>query len=353
MVSKYYDGTKLLSMKDINGNTPEIFIVTSNRTAGKTTFFSRMLFKRALQKGKKFMLIYRYKYELDNCAEKFFKDISSLFFPEYTMESVKRAQGIYHSLYYKHGGDDSEPVHCGYAVALNSADQIKKNSHLFSDTDSMMFDEFQSESNNYCSEEVSKFISLHTSIARGQGKMVRYLPVYMIGNPVTILNPYYVEMGISSRLNKRTNFLKGDGFVLEQGYNENAYKAQKESGFNAAFSRNKYAAYSGQGVYLEDNLAFIERIKGEGRYLGTLKYKDTLYGLRAYDDLGIIYCSKNPDYTYPHKLVITTQDHEINYIMLRRSSMFIENMRYYFDKGCFRFYDLQCKEACLAMLCYI
>ena len=41
---KYYDGTKLLSMKDLDGNTPEIFMVTSNRTAGKTTYFNRLVF---------------------------------------------------------------------------------------------------------------------------------------------------------------------------------------------------------------------------------------------------------------------------------------------------------------------
>lgn len=350
---QYYDGTKLLSLNDIDGNKPEIYIVTSNRTAGKTTYFSRMLFKRAIQKDKKFMLVYRYKYELDNCADKFFKDINTLFFPEYTMKSIKQAQGIYHDLYYTHPSFDGEWKHCGYAVALNSADQIKKNSHLFSDTDSMMFDEFQSETNNYCTDEVTKFISLHTSIARGQGKMVRYLPVYMIGNPVTILNPYYVELGISSRLTKKTKFLKGSGFVMEQGYNESAYNAQKESGFSAAFSRNKYNAYAGQGVYLQDNMAFVDHIKGEGRYLGTLKYKDVLFGLRAFDELGVIYCDKNPDYTYPHKLAITTEDHQINYIMLKRSCLFVDNMRYYFDKGCFRFYDLQCKEACMAMLCYV
>ena len=28
----YYDGTKLLSLKDINGKNPELFVVTTNRT---------------------------------------------------------------------------------------------------------------------------------------------------------------------------------------------------------------------------------------------------------------------------------------------------------------------------------
>ena len=50
----YYDGTKLLSIKDINGNTPSLYICTSNRSAGKTTYFNRLLVNRFLDKGEKF-----------------------------------------------------------------------------------------------------------------------------------------------------------------------------------------------------------------------------------------------------------------------------------------------------------
>ena len=39
----YYDGAKLLSMKDINGQQPEIYICTTNRTGGKTTYFNRLM----------------------------------------------------------------------------------------------------------------------------------------------------------------------------------------------------------------------------------------------------------------------------------------------------------------------
>ena len=80
-MSNFYDGTKLLSMKDLNGNTPEIFICTSNRSAGKTTYFNRLCVNRFFDKGEKFGLLYRFNYELDDCADKFYKDISSLFFP--------------------------------------------------------------------------------------------------------------------------------------------------------------------------------------------------------------------------------------------------------------------------------
>ena len=344
-MGNYYDGTKLLSLTDINGNRPEIYMCTTNRTGGKTTYFGRLVVNRFLDKREKFGLLYRYNYELDDCADKFFKDIGELFFNGYTMTSKKRAKGIYHELYL-----NGEP--CGYAVSINSADQIKKNSHFFSDVKRLIFDEFQSESNTYCPNEIKKFISVHTSMARGQGEQNRYLPVYMLSNPVSIINPYYVELGISSRLTDETRFLRGDGFVLEQGFVESAADAQNSSGFNKAFARNSYVAYSSESVYLNDNKAFVDRPQGVGRYMATLKYNGQTYGIREFAEAGVIYCDDRADETFPLKITVTTDDHELNYVMLKRNDLFLFNLRYYFERGCFRFKDLRCKEAVLKSLSY-
>lgn len=341
----WYDGTKLLSLSDINGGKPELYLCTTNRTGGKTTYFSRLCVNRFIKNKEKFALIYRYNYELDDCGDKFYKDISSLFFKGTTMTSKRRASGIFHELFI----DD---IPCGYALSLNSADQLKKYSHLFSDVSRMMFDEFQSETNHYCKDEIRKFLSIHTSVARGQGEAVRYVPVYMIGNPVSIINPYYVELGISERLRTDTAFLKGDGFVLEQGYVESASVAQKNSGINRAFARNSYVAYSSQSVYLNDNKAFVGIPQGVGRYIATLKYGNNMFAIREYEEEGVLYCDDRPDTTFPNKLTVTTNDHEINYVMLKRNDFFLNNLRYFFEKGAFRFKDLRCKEAVLKALSY-
>lgn len=318
---------------------------TTNRTGGKTTYFSRLLVNKWQRGMGKFGLVYRYNYELDDCADKFYKDIRTLFFQGTNMTSKRKAKGAYHELYI-------DEVSCGYAISLNNADVLKKYSHLFSDIERMFFDEFQSETNHYCPDEIRKLLSIHTSIARGQGKQIRYVPLYMCANPVSIINPYYVEMGISERLREDTKFLRGDGFVLEQGYNETASLAQKESGFNRAFSSNSYVAYASQCVYLNDNKAFIEKPDGKGRYLATLKYQGCDYGIREYAESGVIYCDDKPDSTYPIKISVTTNDHDINYVMLKSNSLFLANMRYYFDRGCFRFKNLKCKEAVLKALSY-
>lgn len=344
-MSKYYDGTKLLSMLDINGNKPEIYMCTTNRTGGKTTYFGRLCINRFLDKNEKFGLIYRYNYELDDIVDKFYKDLGSLFFPRYTMTSKRRAKGTFQELFLNEKS-------CGYALSLNNADQIKKYSHLFSDIQRMIFDEFQSETSHYCDNETKKFISIHTSIARGQGEQVRYVPVYMLSNPVSIINPYYVEMGISGRLKDDTKFLRGDGFVLEQGYIASASIEQKNSGFNRAFSKNSYTAYSSECVYLNDNKAFVEKPAGKSKYLCTLRYKGSDFALREYTESGLIYCDDKADSSFLTRISVTTDDHNINYVMLKRNDFFLSNLRYFFEHGCFRFKDMRCKEAVLSALSY-
>ena len=146
--------------------------------------------------------------------------------------------------------------------------------------------------------------------------------------------------------------MRGNGFVLEQGFVQSAAEAMLESGFNKAFQNSQYIAYAAQNVYLNDNNAFIEKPTGRGRYTCTLKYCGANYGIREYDDLGIVYCDDTYDNTYPTKISVTTDDHNVNYVMLKRNDLFISNLRYLFDHGCFRFKNLACKEAVMKALSY-
>ena len=113
-----------------------------------------------------------------------------------------------------------------------------------------------------------------------------------------------------------------------------------------------YIAYSSECVYLNDNLSFIEKPEGVGRYLGTIKYNGYEYGLREFPEAGVIYCDNHPDLSYKYKISVTTEDHQINYLMLKRNDLFVSNMRYYFEHGCFRFKDLRCKEAVMKLISY-
>ena len=340
---EYYDGTKILSLKDINGEDPDIYIITSNRSAGKTTFFARYFVNRFLKRGEKFALFYRYNYELSDVAEKFFKEIKFLFFNGYDMTSKAKAKGIYHELYL-----NDKP--CGYAISINSAEQLKKYSHLFSDVQRILYDEFQSENNKYCNNEIKKFMSLMISISRGQGKQVRRVPVFMLANMVSLLNPYYAALNISDKLQAKDKFFRGDGFVLEQGFYENAAKLQKESGFLRAFKNEDYTKYTAEKIYLNDSLTFIERPDGKSNYLATLIYENKSYAIREYPEAGIIYCDNSPDLTFPYKITVSAADMDINYIMLSKNDFFIQLIKKYFEKGCLRFKNLDCKKVIFKLL---
>lgn len=343
MKNIYYDGTKLLSLKDQNGLTPSIYISTSNRSAGKTTFFSRYLVNRWKRHGEKFILLYRFNYELADVPDKFFKEIRALFFPGYEMTSKSRAKGLFYELYI------NEKL-CGFAISLNAADPLKKYSHLFSDCARILFDEFQSENDHYCPNEIQKFLSVLTSIARGGGEQVRYIQVIMLSNLVSLLNPYYVALGVSDKLDNKTKFIRGDGFVMEQGFLDSVAEKQKQSGIFRAFAGNDYNKYTTEKIYLNDNYTFIENMTGKNNYLVTFKIGGASYAIREYPEKGIIYCDQRIDETFPVRLVIDADDMDVNYITVKNNSYLLSNLKWFFEHGSFRFKNLACKNAVFKLL---
>lgn len=342
-MGKYYDGTKLLSLMDIDGNKPEIYMSTSNRSAGKTTYFNKMLVNRFKKNGSKFILVYRFNYELTECADKFFKEIGRLFFKDDEMTEKKHANGIYVELFL-----NDKP--CGYCISLNYADQLKRYSHLLADAECMLFDEFQSETNHYCPNEVDKLLSIHTSVARGGGEQVKYLPVYMISNAVSLINPYYMSMGIADRLQKDTKYLKGTGWVLEQGYYDNVAKKQTDSAFNRAFAGSKYVTYASENVYLLDSACMIEKLTGKNDYVATILMDGKHYAIRNYVDLGLLYVDNNADETYRIKFSINPNEQEGGYQLITTADFMFFTLKQHFTKGMVRFKNQECKSVFFTLL---
>lgn len=346
---EFYDGTKLLSLQDINGKTPELYFCTSNRQGGKTTYFSRLLINR-FRKGKgKFILLYRNKYEVKNAANKFFSAINELFFPNLVMTEKPMLEGNnLNELFIGEKGE--EPLSCGYAVSLKAFSQVKSYSNLLADATSMFFDEFQPENNAYLPNEINAFLSLHTSIARGHGKQSRYLPVYFVSNNVTLINPYYVALGISERMTKDTHFLRGDGFVMETTFIESAAKALEDSGTIRAFRNSSYVDYALQNVYLNDNQTFIGKPDGIGRYMFTLSFDGKKYSVWQYPD--VCFVSDTYDATYPLKFACGRADHDVDFQLVGRGTIFVSQCRRVFDSGGFRFKNLECKRALMNFISY-
>ena len=350
---QFYDGTKLLSLKDISGLQPEIYMCVGNRTAGKSYFFKRLLVRKFMSRGEKFALLVRFSYELDGIADNFFKDLSQIDFRGYSMESKPVAKGLFQELFIMSGtGKDAKRQHCGYAIALNSADALKKYSSRFVDVDNMFFDEFMSETGKYTPDELTKFQSVHVSIARGGGEHTRRVPVFMCSNSVTVLCPYYTVFGIHKRLTPETKYLRGDGWVLEQCYVETAARSIQSSGFGRAFADSDYMTYATDNKYLLDNDSFIEKVDGAGYLLCCLTANGKTVGVWEHDKKGLLYVNTKYDPSFPLNIVYQTEEHKPNLIMVRRSSRIAKYMKDMYEVGCVRFEDLECKNMVLDFLGY-
>lgn len=342
MDGKYYDGTKLLSLLDLDKQQPEIYICIGNRSAGKTTYFNRYLINRFKKHKEKFILLYRYKIELSDISNKFFREIQTLFFPEDEMTEKSKQHGIYTELYLNQ-------ELCGYALSINCSEKYKKFSHLFADVQRILFDEFQSENSDYCSNEINKFHSLHTTIARGGGQQVRWVPVIMLSNAVTVLNPYFTALGISARINSEVKYLRGSGFVLEQCVNESAKQQQQQSAFNRAFSSNNIMQLITDNKYVYDSDNFISQPEGINKYVATFCYNNRCFSCREYND-NTVYIASSYDETYPVRIAVTDQDHDPGTTMPDANSFLISNLKYLYKIGNVRFQNQLCKEMFFKLL---
>lgn len=289
LTPKYYDGTKLLSLKDMNGKEPSIYVCATNRSAGKTTFFSRLLFRKYLRKNHQFLFLYRYKYEMDSVKDKIWTGIAK-FFPGWDIElEVNQKIGFGKFFLIKEVSGEKQEYLCGYITCLNSADQIKKYSHVFHSVEWIFMDEFQSETDKYCQDEIIKFLSIYMSVARGKGKQFRDVKVILAGNHISLDNPYYTYLGINKRLKPETKFMRGKGWVMEFGYYDGPAEEIKNSNIGAAFADSDYFDNLTSKDHLLCDNYNIAKCPSNVKYLATFKTRKVRFSVK-YNTTGMYVC---------------------------------------------------------------
>lgn len=347
-MGKYYDCNYLLTLKDKNGNLPDIYITDGNRTAGKTVSFKKRLvdtFLKSKTDVNQFYLVYRYKTDMQSLADSFFTDIRRLFYQGHEMTEKKLFDGAVVMLLL-----DEKP--CGYCLPLSLSAKIKRMSSIFVTVAHGFFDEYQDENNTYLPNEIDKLMSIHTSIARGDGNQSRRVPLYMASNTVSMLNPYYQALGINKMLKRETKILRGDGWVYERTFNENAAQAFTGSAFNRAFASSKYFGHAAENVYLNDNDALIERPIGASEYMLSIRYNLVWYNVRKYNTC--VYVSEGADETFPRRVCFNYSDVvDDRAVMVNSSNYIILTLRTYFHRGLMRFENLQCKNMVFDMLSFV
>lgn len=327
MSEKFFNPQSVLSTPDKNGELPELYIVVSRgRGLGKTFAFTKVLLDRFSKDGGKFVLFCRYGKELGGIADGMFKGMLEVEHPGAWMTEKQRMHGVFSDIYLcRNVGDEESPEvdkqHCGYVIPLNAADSIKKVSSTFTDAVHALFDEFQPENRStYITDEVEKFKSIHTSIARGGGSSRRYFPVYLSSNAVSISNPYFMAMRLHRQIQRDTKKFRGDGFVYQRVENSDISSRQDSSPMSRAFPDLNSSNYSDEGWFADDNSGVCtpNSTWGPSSYCATIVDGEKKFGLRWYEQSGIWFLGHSTDETHPRVLRITV-DGAPNLPMLRGS----------------------------------
>lgn len=352
----FYSNEKILHTMDRDGNPPElIFCVSRVRGPGKTFAWTKTYFEdwKESEGKKKFVLLCRNKYELGSVAEGMFKSMLDFCYPGTRLTEKIQMKGVYSNIYCEtmiEGEDKPNVQHCGYVIPLNSCDNIKRISSLFSDSVQAYFDEFQPEDKNtYLPNEVDKFLSIHTSIARGEGKSRRFYRVVFCSNTVSITNPYFVaiEGGLHKKLQPNTKIYRGSGFVFERCENTEKVQEHAQMGMAKAFAGNNYIDYN-DNSYINDNYSCVSNPDGWGRaqYICTMKSGNRTLAVKYYPNVMLYYIDYKVDKTCPMVYNIKFDNMEPN-IPLIRGTLHMLKLRDAMEKGMVRFKDLQAKDVCM------
>lgn len=264
----YYNYDRIISYNAL------LNILIGSRGIGKTYGASKLVTNAFIKKKREFVYLRRYKTELGKSVKKFFSSLQKENeFPEHNLD-VKG-----YNFYI-----DEEIA--GYAMTLSTAQQLKSSN--FPNVYYIIFDEFLIEEGqgHYLKNEVFSFLGIIETIAR-----TRDIKVFMLGNAVSEVNPYFLFFNLTLPYNNDIKLFK-DGLILLQYMNSEAYKqAKKETRFGKLVEGTEYEDYAINNKFSDDNKTFIEKKSGQSKFLFSFKYKGSIYGIWIDYNVGKMYVS--------------------------------------------------------------
>lgn len=181
---------KYVSIKKLIDADYQYNILLGQRSNGKSYAVKQHCLTHFWKTGKRFVYLRRYQMEVKaSDVEAYFRDapVEAITGGEYTIVSSYRG-GIYLS-----NMDDNGKVirgkQCGYIAYLSNEVHFK--SQNFNDVDNIIYEEFITDQ-GYLYREPEKLESIISTIARK-----RQLKVWLIGNTISRLCPYFNEWGLS------------------------------------------------------------------------------------------------------------------------------------------------------------
>ncbi len=232
----------------------QFLMIIGERSNGKSYAIKKRVLENAYKKSEQFIVVRRTDLELKG-------DAISLYFEDMPISSITRnewetvtrkGEGIYFARDNGKGGLElSKPI--GYALAISKSQVYK--SRAYPTVGEIILEEFLSESGFYMRNEVERLISIVSTVFRRRsGK------VWMIGNTISRICPYFSEWGIKIKTQKQ-----GEIHIYSNEtdqYNENgervvfqiAVELCENSGNNTQMIPLKHLSHTAQGNWVTENV---------------------------------------------------------------------------------------------------
>lgn len=280
----YYDLSKVLSYNAF------LSFLVGERGCGKTYSVTKFVIKQFLKNGNQFAYIRRYKSEIKKDAPVFFDSILD----NNEFEDLH--------CYYKGEKFYINDKLAGYAMTLTTAQNLKGSN--FPNVKYIIFDEFIIEEgqHHYLQNEVVNFLGLIESIAR-----TRNVRIFMLGNSVSLVNPYFLFFNIDIPYNSEIKLYK-DGLILVHYMKNQAYREfKKQTKFGKLVAGTSYEDYAIENKFKDNNKDFIKKKSQNAKCTFGFIYKENVYGVWCDFLEGSIYVSNDVN----TKLIFATTTNEM------------------------------------------
>lgn len=270
--------------------------VVGIRGVGKTYGFKKWAISSFLKTGKQFVYLRRYQKELSKIG-RYFDDIVDKF-PEHELKVDK--SGVFLI--------DNEIA--GFTMCLSKG--IIEKSISFPKVDKLCFDEFIIREGNYryLKGEVEIFYEVVETIFR-----MRDFRAFLFGNNISINNPYFMQLNLKLP-NPQKVWTRGE-YLVENSGGEEYREFKKNTRLGKALQDTTFGRYAYDNESLLDSNTFIEKKTGNLDYTLTIKVKDTMLGVWANWDKGLLYVSQDCDPSWGRVFALTKEDHEPNTLLLK------------------------------------
>ena len=241
---------------------------------------------------------------------------------------------------------------CGFAIPLSTSNILK--SSTYENVDTIIFDEFIIDKGtyHYLQNEVVMFMELIETLARLRPN----IKIFMLGNAISITNPYFIELNIKMPYNSEfiINYKDNEGkplILTYYGKNMKYREEKKKTRVGQLFNLTSYGKYAIDNEMLRDSKAFIQKKTPNSKFYFILKLNNKNIGVWLDYKEQKMFISYDYDPLCPVIFSMTNEDHDEHTLLLRcRTSPFFKSIIEYYRTARLCFENQQIKNQVMNIL---